>query len=281
MSPFLIDTHAHLDASIYQNDLDDIIRRSLDENIWIVAVGNDVASSQHAVELAEQYPQGVYAAIGLHPRYISSQETAVEKLIDLDAYRTLAQHPKVVAFGECGLDYHNLLDARFTHDPEFYKADLIRRNQHSVMRAFLLLAREFRLPLLLHCRDAHADLLQLLDEWDRFNPGYTSRGIIHAYNGTWAQAKKYFALDFMISLTGVLTHGAYQSEVIRKAPLKRLVVESDCPHLTPEAWSMRRNEPAYLEHTVTALAGLRKLPTSSFAVQMTENTLKMIKKITP
>ena len=277
--PFLIDTHAHVDADIYRNDLDAIIRRALDENIWIVAVGNDLASSMHAIEIAEQYQTGVFAAIGMHPKYISDHETTVEKLLDLNAFRKLAQHPKVVALGECGLDYHGLPDARFTHDPDFYKADLIRRNQHTVMRAFLLLAREFRLPLLLHCRDAHDDLLQLLTEWDHFNPGYTSRGIVHAYNGTWAQAKKYFALDFLLSLTGILTNGAYQTNIIHKAPLTRLVVESDCPHLTPDAWSMRRNEPAYLEQTVTALAGLRHLPTSSFATQITENTLKMLKKI--
>lgn len=274
--PYLIDTHSHLDASVYARDLDIIIRHAMQDNIWTVTVGNDYMSSQRAVAIAERY-DGVYAAIGVHPAKVPEDLHAEEKTLELEKFAELARHPKVVAIGECGLDYHDLPDNRRGADGQ--RAERIKVNQKTVFGKFLDLSREMRLPLLLHCRDAHNDMLQMLETWDKTTRGFDSRGILHCFTGSWKEARRYFNLDFMISVTGIITHGSYQTEVIKRSPLSRIVLESDCPHLTPVPWSIRRNEPSYLSTVAAAVAGMRGEPLQEIARQTTANALGILKKI--
>ena len=276
--PRFIDTHCHLDSPVYECDLDIVVKHALEEGVWIVTLGSDLETSRRAVAIAEKYPEGVFAAIGLHPRRIGAEVLAEDKLIDMGAFSELAKHPKVVAIGETGLDYHDLpLHSRFGPDAQL--AEKLRLNQKKVFGRFLDLARENRLPLLIHCREAHEEMLGMLETWDKTTRGFDSRGIVHCYSGDWKTARRYFNLNFMISVTGIISHGAYQSEVIKKAPASHLVVESDCPFLTPVPWSMRRNEPSYLPIVADSVAGMRGVTNAQIAAETTANALKVFTRI--
>jgi TatD DNase family protein len=275
--PYLIDTHAHLDDAIYSKDLDVIVKHALQEDIWIITVGSDLASSKRAIEIAESYPTGVYAAVGLHPLRVSSAALADDKLVDMEKFNELARHPKVVALGETGLDYHELPDNPRS-DPK-HLSERVKVNQRKALGKFLQMSQELRLPLLLHCRDAHDEMIKLLETWDKTSRGFDCRGIVHHFSGNWREAKRYFNIDFMVSFTGLITAGAYQSEIIKKAPLNRIVLESECPYLTPTPWSIRRNEPSYLPSVVKAVAGHRGLKVEQVAEATTQNALKVLNKL--
>jgi TatD DNase family protein len=273
----LVDTHAHLDSSIYEHDLDVVVRTAEKEGVVSITVGNDYASSVRAIQLAEKYPS-VYAAIGLHPNRIPVTEDPEAPLVELDRFNALAAHPKVVAIGETGLDFHDL-SQEYRMSPGKAQAERIKNVQKKVFGRFLQLAQEHRLPLLLHCRDAHQDMLEMLETWDRATPGFDARGIVHAFTGTWKDARRYFNLEFLVSVTGLITHGAYQTELIRKAPLSQLVLESDCPYVTPVPWALRRNEPSYLALVAQAVAGMRGTTVEEVATQTTFNCRRMFRKM--
>ncbi|MFH1047552.1 MAG: TatD family hydrolase [Patescibacteria group bacterium] len=276
--PILIDTHAHLDDPVLEQNLDLVIRQAAEESVWIITVGKDFTSSVQAVNIAERH-SNVFAAIGLHPLKIGGAVRADDKLIDIGRYAELARHPKVVAIGETGLDYHDLPQGR-KRTAEFELAERIKDNQRKVFARFLEMSRELRLPLMLHCRDAHDEMLKLLETWDRATRGFDSRGVIHCFSGNWKQARRYFNLDFMISVTGVVTHGGYQDELLKKAPLSRLLAESDCPYSTAVPWSQRRSEPAYIKGVAAALAGIKKISVADVEQQLEENAFKVFKRIT-
>ncbi|MBU0625361.1 TatD family hydrolase [Patescibacteria group bacterium] len=273
----LIDTHAHLDDSVYKQDLDIVIRQAVNEGVWIITVGNDYETSIQAVKIAEKYPN-VYASIGFHPLKIGGTLQAEDKLVDVGRYIELARHPKVVALGETGLDFHDLPQGRKKSN-EYQLAERIKDNQRKVFAWFLEMSRELRLPLLLHCRDAHDEMLKLLETWDRATSGFDARGVIHCFSGNWKQARRYFNLDFMISVTGIISHGGYQGELLKKAPLSRLLAESDCPYSTPTPWSIRRNEPAYIKQVAANLASLRKISVIEVEQQLSANAKKVFKRI--
>lgn len=273
-----VDTHAHLDASIYERDLDTVVKHAQDADVAIITIGNDYESSVRAVELAQRYPN-VYASIGVHPNRIPTAEgsDAVE-LLQIEKFAELARRPKVVAIGETGLDFHDL-DQEYRFSPDRRQAEMIRTAQKKVFGRFLQLAQETRLPLLLHCRNAHKEMLTMLETWDRATPGFDSRGIIHAFSGTWNEARRYFNLEFLVSVTGIASHGAYRTEVIRKAPLSRLVLESDCPHLTSVPWNLRRSEPSYMPIIADAVASMRGITRAEVAAQTTMNCRRMFRKM--
>ncbi len=277
VKPTIIDTHVHLDDSLYERDLDVVVRHAQDEGVWIITVGKDYTSSVQAVNIAERY-SNVFAAIGLHPLKIGGAVRSEDKLLDTSRYMELAKHPKVVALGETGLDFHDLPHGK-RKSPGFQLAERIKDNQRKVFARFLEMSRELRLPLMLHCREAHNEMLKLLETWDRATSGFDSRGVVHCFSGNWKQAKRYFNLDFMISVTGIMSHGGHQGELLKKAPLSRLLAESDCPHLTPIPWSIRRSEPAYVRSTAANLAGLRKMSTAEVESQLLQNALQVFKRI--
>jgi TatD DNase family protein len=272
MTPFLIDTHAHLDAEIYKNDLDVVLKHAREDGIAVVTVGNDYASSKRAVEIAERYPEGVFAAVGMHPLNVSPDDP----LRDLEKFSALARHPKVVAIGETGLDFHDLPGRR---SPEAARAERIRVGQVGAFNRFLELSKELRLPILLHCRDAESDMLPLLERWDKMTPGFDARGIVHCFSGDWKTAKRFYNLGFVASVTGIVSQGHYQTELIRKSPLSQLVLESDCPFLTTMPWSIRRSEPSYLATIAATVAGIRGQSVAEVARQTTENALRILKRI--
>ncbi len=259
MKPYLIDTHSHLQFKDYDADRDEVILRMRQKNIWTVTVGTTIPNCESGVHLAEKQ-EGIWAAIGYHPVHVSSkyvyQGEGVDKTYSLDKLRNLCQSKKVVAIGETGLDYHRLAET-----DDFEK---IKRQQKNIFLDHLALAREFALPLIIHCRDAMNDLLKIIEQEQI---GRDVRGVMHCYSGPWEEAKRLLDLGLFISFTGPITFKpkkgsdpeSHVHRVIERLPLEKLMVETDAPFLAPEPFRGKRNEPIYVEETAKKIADLKKI----------------------
>jgi len=272
----LIDTHAHINFNVYKNDGDEVVRRALAENTWLINVGAERDTSRRAIEYARQYEAGVFAAIGLHPGSLAAQEYE-EKIdgdeivkikteaqeFDCEYYKTLAQDDKVVAIGEVGLDYHYSNGAR----PEL---------QREVLLEQLGLAEKLNKPVMLHCRDAHEDLLKILEMWNLVG-NKPLRGVVHSFSGRWSQAEKYLAMGFHLGFNGIITFARDYDRVVREAPLSRLLLETDCPYLTPAPFRGKRNEPSYVKYVAEKVAELRGISVEEVAEVTTKNAKKLFR----
>ncbi|NCU33279.1 MAG: TatD family deoxyribonuclease, partial [Candidatus Moranbacteria bacterium] len=208
-----IDTHAHVNFNAFKDDADEVIRRSLEASTWMILVGSEFKTSNRALTYANKYEKGVYAAVGLHPIHlqegpVDSQEednsysfTPRFEEFDYGSYEKLAKFEKVVAIGEIGLDYYHL-------DPT---KDLpaAKRKQQEVFAQQLLLARNLDLPVIIHCRQAHDDLVEILQEFKKeyghIIPNDRPWGVVHCFSGNEDLAWKYFRLGLLISFTGLIT----------------------------------------------------------------------------
>ncbi|HEB01535.1 MAG TPA: TatD family deoxyribonuclease [Candidatus Portnoybacteria bacterium] len=246
----LIDTHAHLNFKAFKNDFSQVIRDSLKQETWLINVGSQLETSQKAVEIAEKYQTGVYAAVGLHPIHVDDEE------FDSEKYQELAKSSKVVALGETGLDY---------------KANSNKNHQKEVFRKHLELAEKLSRPVIVHCRQAHNDVLEILKSFLR--EGHSLKGVMHCFSGDWSQAQEYFKLGFLISFTGLITFARDWDQLIEKAPLEKLMIETDCPFMTPEPHRGKRNEPVYVKYVAEKIAEIKKLDFEK-VVQQTTQTAK-------
>jgi TatD DNase family protein len=251
----LVDTHCHLDFPEYGDETADAVARAVAAGVTrMVTIGTTPESSEVAVRIAERHPE-VYASVGVHP---TDLETIAPDT--WDRLRALARHPKVVGWGECGLDYY-----RNASSPE---------TQRRRFREQLELAAECRLPVLVHDRDAHDDILALLREAPATGRGGGApRGILHCFSGSLPFAKACVDLGFLISVPGIVTfkNAAPLREVAAALPLDALVVETDAPFLAPEPHRGKRNEPAYVAHTAARLARVKDLPFEAVAEATTRN----------
>lgn len=250
----MIDTHSHPQFPQYDSDRPEVVRRAFEEDIKIICVGTDFEMSEKAISLAHQY-QGIWATVGLHPNDNLSED------FDAEAYYQLGLDKKVVAFGEIGLDYYR------TKDP---------RNQISQKRRFLqqiAVASELNLPLIIHCRDAHDEMLAALND-QRAATG-AKGGVIHSFTGNWQQAQKYFDLGFLIGLNGIITFTDQYNETIVKAPLDKILLETDAPFLAPVPYRGQRNEPAYVKFVAEKIAVLRNISVAEIVAKTTENANKL------
>ncbi len=229
--PEFIDIHSHVNFPEYDADRDEVISRALAAGTWMINVGTDKEASASAVELANKYEKGVYAIVGLHP-------THTGELFDYDFYKKLASNDKVVAIGECGLDY-------FRADPS------TAGNQKEVFQAQINLAKELDLPLMLHIRNAYKDAYDIL----KANPGV--RGNVHFFAGTVDEARMFLELGFTLSFTGVITFARDYDEVIKYVPLDMIMSETDCPYVTPAPHRGKRNEPVYVSEVVKKIAEIK------------------------
>jgi len=237
----LFDTHAHLNFPQFDDDREEIIARALAAGVGIIInVGVDLASSRAAVALAEAHPQ-IYAAVGIHPH--DAKTLTDEALAELGE---LARHPKVVAIGEIGLDFYR---------------DLSPRDQQR--RAFqqqLALAREAGKPVIIHDRQAHQEVMSILRQW--IGDGYHQpAGVLHCFSGDLAMAQEAIELGFYISIAGTVTFQNARSlrELVHQLPLKRMLIETDCPYLTPRPHRGKRNEPAYVKLVAQEIARIKGL----------------------
>lgn len=254
----LIDTHAHVNFAAYKDDADEVIKRALAKDIWLVNVGSQYSTSVRAVEYAEKYPEGVYAAIGLHPIqlkhgcfvYLDPQELTETEIkttgeeFDYAKYLELAMHPKVVALGEVGLDYH--------HFAEGDDVEHLKTRQKEIFADFIKMANVVRKPLMIHCWDGYDDLLEIL----RNNP-VEKWGVVHSFVGSHRTAKKFTELGYKLGLNGVITYGISYDRLIKETALKDIVLETDCPYLTPVPRKGERNEPLHVELVAQKIAEIK------------------------
>jgi TatD DNase family protein len=242
----LIDSHAHIQSKEYTEDREALIERARQAGVTkIIAVGGagDMSSNLDALELAASLPD-VYATVGMHPHDAKDVDDD-----DLSRLRGLASRPKVVAIGETGLDYY------YNHSPH----DVQRR----VFTKFIHMARDTGLPLVVHERDAAQAAAELL----RSEGSGELRGVIHCFTGDYDAARVYLDLGFYLSFSGIITFknaGALR-EVVRKAPLDRMLVETDSPYLTPVPHRGRRNEPAYVRFVAETVAAVKNAPLEDVA----------------
>jgi TatD DNase family protein len=254
-----VDSHAHLEARKYEADREEVIARAREAGVeTIVAIGNGDGPRNFdcGIQLAEKYAF-IYATIGIHPHEA--------RLADEAAYQRMAQlakHPKVIAWGEIGLDYF------YDHSP--------RDVQQKVFSRQMELAKAAKLPIVIHCRpsdnsdNAWDDCLRLLREhWESSGLG----GIFHCFTGRWEQAKAGLEMGFMISFAGNVTFPKAEQirEAARQVPLERMLVETDCPYLTPVPHRGKRNEPAFVRATARVIGELRGLSMEEAGMQTAQN----------
>ncbi len=250
----LFDTHAHLNADQFEEDIEEVIKRAQDEGVsHIVVVGFDEKTIKGALKLAESY-EFIYAAVGWHP--VDAIDMTDDHLVWLEE---LASHPKVVALGEMGLDYY------WDKSP--------REIQHEVFRKQIRLARKVKLPIIIHNRDAHEDIVKILKEENAEEVG----GIMHCFGSSLEIAKQCIAMNFYISFGGPVTfkNAKRPKEVAREIPLERLLIETDCPYLAPHPYRGKRNEPSYVKLVAETIAELKDM-TYDEVVQVTNENAKRL-----
>ena len=248
--PELFDTHTHLHFPEYADDRAAVLARARAAGVrGMVTIGTDLAASQAAIALAGEEPD-VWASVGVHPHDAASADATV-----LAEIERLAQAPRVVAVGEIGLDFFRDLS------PRDVQADVFRRQ--------LDLARRAALPVVIHCRDAHAETLAILAEARVGEIG----GVMHCFSGDVEVARRCLDLGLLISLAGPVTYKNARAlpEVARFVPADRLVLETDCPFLPPEGYRGKRNEPAYVSLTAARVAALRGEPLERLAATTSVN----------
>lgn len=266
------DTHTHVNFAGFKYDSDETIKRALDDGTWLINVGTQIDTSQHAVSLANKYPHGVYAAIGLHPihtyqQIVDEEETRFktrEEGFDENLYAALL-NDKVVAVGECGLDYFRL--------PENDRDAAIKKQKQALV-AQLHFAQKHNLPVIIHCRDAYDDLLEILKAEYGGKPG-----VIHSFTDTWDTAKKFVDFGFYVALNGILTFDktGKLAEVAKNVPSDRILTETDAPYLTPPPFRGKRNEPAYVKYVAQRIAEIRGVSVEELGSQTFKNACELFK----
>ena len=252
----IIDSHCHIDTDRFDADRDAVLMRAAEAGVSrmiVIGAGGGLSDCDRATALVAAHDH-LWMTLGVHPHHASACDDAT-----LQAISEASKTPKVIAIGETGLDY-------------FYDTSP-REAQQNAFRAFVRMARERSLPLVLHVRDAHNDAIALLEQEDASEVG----GVVHCFTGTRADAERYLALGFHLGITGIVTfkRAGEVPDVVAQAPLERLLVETDSPFLAPHPHRGRRNEPAFVSRVVAAIAAIRDLPFDVVARVTTENANRL------
>lgn len=279
----MIDTHAHVQFDAYNADRDEVIKRSIEKGTIFNLVGTQKDTSVRAVEVAEKHDE-VYATVGLHPghlfsKFIDQDEIAAETQendFDFEFYKKLGQHPKTIAIGECGLDLYRL--------PEGVSREQLLQKQTEIFLLQIKLAKEIDLPVVVHSRETHEELLQIFQQPE----ARWVTGTMHCYTGNWHYAEQYLRLGFYLGFTGVITFPPQKKnpeaqkallDVVKKIPEDRLLLETDCPYLSPVPYRGKRGEPWMIEATAQKIAELRGISVPRVLQLTTENARRLFKKI--
>ncbi|MBO8172663.1 MAG: TatD family hydrolase [Bacillaceae bacterium] len=252
----LFDTHAHLNDEKFDEDRDEVIRRARENGVTrIMNIGYNRETIPTCLELAEKY-DFIYAAVGWHPH--DAKDMTDE---DLHWIEELARHPKVVALGEMGLDYY------WDNSPRDVQAEVFRKQ--------IRLAKKVKLPIVIHDREAHQDIVDILREENAAEVG----GIMHCFSGSWELARQCLDMNFYISLGGPVTfkNAKKPKEVAQKVPLDRLLIETDSPYLTPEPYRGKRNESGYVRYVAEKIAELRGVELEELAEATMNNARTLLK----
>lgn len=269
----LIDTHAHLNFQAFRDDFNQVLKRAQEDGVGkIINVGADLDSSEKAVEIAQKH-DGLYASVGIHPHHAGNTESTPAcrqgRENSLETLKELAQYPKVVAIGEIGLDYRPYENGGIT-DPQKQKELFLEQ---------LALANELNLPVIFHCREAHNDILDLLQQYAISHKLRALHGVFHCFSGNEEFLKKVLGLGFYVGFDGNLTFKNAQNlqEVAKIAPLERILLETDSPYLTPEPLRGLRNEPKNVKIVAEFLARLKNISFEKIAQVTTQNVKRLFK----
>ncbi|HJN18611.1 MAG TPA: TatD family hydrolase [Armatimonadota bacterium] len=258
MSAQLIDTHAHLNANAYKGDRSAVVQRAADAGVGVIInVGYSLETSRSAIELADRH-ENLYATAGLHPHDASECSEAL-----IDELRELCSHPKVVAVGETGLDFYRDLSPR--------------DEQADAFRAVIRLAHEVNLPLVVHDREAHEAVFETL-EAERLPP---AGAVLHCYSAGTAYLKRAMDLGLHIGIDGPVTYSKANElrEVAKSVPLERLLIETDCPWLTPKGHGRDQNEPAFLVDVAARIAQERGMSIDELADATSANARRLFTRL--
>ena len=247
--PKYFDIHSHLNFPDYDQDREEVIARLKETETHTITVGTDFESSKWAVELTDQYEE-IYACIGIHP--IDAKNS------DISLFSDLAKHPKVVAIGECGLDFYH---AKKSEDYE---------RQKNLFLDQINFAIKYNKPLMIHARDAYEEILEILEQFKEL------RGNIHFFAGSLDIAKRFLQIGFTMSFTGVITFTHDYDEVIKNLPLNMIMSETDAPYVSPVPYRGKRNEPSYVGEVVKKIAEIRGESEETVRVVLVNNALSMI-----
>jgi TatD DNase family protein len=279
-----IDIHSHVNFKAFDEDRDAVIHRALDNDTWVINIGTQFDTSKYAVEMTEDYTEGVYATIGLHPIHTGAsfhdeselgtegaEFTSRGEIFDKEKYRELAKNRKVVGIGECGLDYYRT-------EPESID------KQKTAFITQIELANELNLPLMLHIRNndndktrnAYDDAIEILKKYSH------TKGDVHFFAGSLQDAKDFVDLGFMISFTGAITYpprkngkGCNYEEVIRNIPVESIMADTDSPYVAPIPHRGERNEPVYVQEIVKKIAEIKGLSVEETARVIFANAQKL------
>ncbi len=248
----LVDSHAHLEDEKYDKDREEVIEECKKDLTFLINVGSNILTSKQSIKLAHNY-DFIYASVGIHPHDAQKEFDKVEEI------ERLALQEKVVAIGEIGLDY-------YYDDPpkEFQKEVFIKQ---------IRLAKKLNLPIIIHDRDAHGDILDILkQEWTK-----DLRGVFHSYSGSVEMAFQAIEMNFYISLGGPVTfkNAKKPKEVVKAVPIEKLLIETDSPYLTPEPYRGKRNTPVYVKFVAEKIAELREMSYEEVCRITAENAIKL------
>ncbi len=267
----MIDTHAHLNFSAFEKDREQIINIVLSSGIWMINVGTKYETSEKAVEIAEKYKKGVWAAVGIHPIHLKTDffkpETDPEEggfkprgeIFERKRYEDIAKSKKVVAIGEIGLDYYY-----FPNDEE--KQEKLKEEQKKLLLDQINFAQSLNLPIIFHCRKAHNDLINILREHENKR----IKGVIHSFTGRWREAKDYLKMGFYLGFNGII-YKLNLDKVIEKVPIEKILLETDCPYLTPPNFKEKRNNPLAIRMIAEEVARIKKISYKKVLDQTTKN----------
>ncbi|MFA6436955.1 MAG: TatD family hydrolase [Candidatus Paceibacterota bacterium] len=272
----LIDTHAHLNFNAFKDDHNQVIDQCFKNDIQLINVGSQYETSKRAVEIAERYKTGVWAAIGLHPIHAIPNQVDVNEVepsfksrpeeFDAKKYEILAKSKKVVAIGEIGLDY------------TYAKTEEDKEAQKKSFKQQVLFAQKLNLPIIIHCREAWKDLVKIL-KFEIRNSKFEIplRGTAHFFSGTKEDAREMIELGFLISFTGVITFTKAYDEIIKETPLEKLMVETDCPYVAPVPFRGKKNLPLYVKYVAERIAEIKGIGFQEVAQVTTQNAKTLFK----
>lgn len=283
--PNFVDIHSHLNFPEYDADRDAVLSRMKDAGVWTITVGTNLETSKSAVALAEKATAdgvGVFACIGLHPADDVSAAWNEEAARE---FETLARHPRVVAIGECGLDYFRIgttSDGGALNNEEIAAA---KKRQRDIFEAQIALAIAVDKPLMIHCREAYDDVYEILAAKKReladVDGGAQAadklRGNMHFYAGDLATAAKFLDIGFTISFTGVITFARNYDEAIRAIPSDSIMSETDAPFVAPAPYRGQRNEPTHVQEVVKKIAEIRGVAEEEMRQTLVQNAVRTFK----
>jgi len=255
--PKYFDIHSHLNSSKFDDDREEVIAKMLEQGISSIVIGTDLESSKQAVALADKY-ENIYASIGVHPVDDPS------RTFDADSFEELVKHPKVVSVGECGLDFFQInKEADYQRQKELFLKQIEFAVKHNK-------------PLMIHSRDASLELLEILEPLKEVY-GEKLAGDVHFFAYGLDIAKRFFDIGFTISFTGVITFSTDYDEVVKQAPLDKILAETDSPYVAPKPYRGQRNEPNFVVEVYKKIAEIRGEDEELVRKQLVNNALRMIR----